>query len=154
MKRLQCGERNDVIVTDLVMSGMTGTELMPLGYRVAVDDLGAGYAGRSCVNLLEPDIVKLDMSLIRNVDVSARKRSLVGSMLRVCQLAALVAAGATLLQGYLFASVAAQGHHGTHRARRSEHAFSRVHRAARRDTRGVSGAVRERDQARCPVSSG
>lgn len=93
--------------------------LRGLGYRIAVDDLGAGYAGLSCVNLLEPDIVKLDMSLIRDIDSLPRKLSLVSSMVRVCQRElgmevvcegvetgperdALLGTGATLLQGYLF----------------------------------------------------
>jgi EAL domain-containing protein (putative c-di-GMP-specific phosphodiesterase class I) len=94
-------------------------ELRKLGYRVAVDDLGAGYAGLSCFNLLEPDVVKLDMSLIRDIDKEPRKRALVESMVRVCmqdlgmqvvcegvetaeERDVLVALGAPLLQGYLF----------------------------------------------------
>src|SRR5262249_46792233 len=39
--------------------------LRSLGYRVAVDDLGAGYAGLTSFAHLRPEIVKLDMSLIR-----------------------------------------------------------------------------------------
>jgi EAL domain-containing protein (putative c-di-GMP-specific phosphodiesterase class I)/CheY-like chemotaxis protein len=94
-------------------------DLRALGYRIAVDDLGAGYAGLSCFNLLEPEIVKLDMSLIRNIDTSDRKRALVEAMVRVCvsdlgievvcegvetigEQEALMALGAPLLQGYLF----------------------------------------------------
>ena len=96
------------------------SELRKLGYRIAVDDLGAGYAGLSCFTALEPDIVKLDMSLIRGLDASPRKRALVKSMIQVCQhdlaiqvvcegvetaaeLGVLAEIGATLLQGYLFA---------------------------------------------------
>jgi len=60
-------------------------ELRKLGYRIAVDDLGAGYAGLACFSSLEPEIVKLDMSLIRDIDTQPRKRALVESMLRVCQ---------------------------------------------------------------------
>ena len=60
-------------------------ELRKLGYRIAVDDLGAGYAGLACFSVLEPDIVKLDMSLIRDIDTQPRKRALVESMIRVCQ---------------------------------------------------------------------
>jgi EAL domain-containing protein (putative c-di-GMP-specific phosphodiesterase class I) len=94
-------------------------ELRALGYRIAVDDLGAGYAGLSCFNVLEPEIVKLDMSLIRHVDSSPRKRALVETMVRVCvrdlgiqvvcegvettaERDALIELGAPLLQGYLF----------------------------------------------------
>ena len=93
--------------------------LRRLGYRIAVDDLGAGYAGLSSFSQLEPDIVKLDMSLIRDINVSNRKSSIVRSMIAVCardlgtrvvcegveteaERDALDSLGATLLQGYLF----------------------------------------------------
>ncbi len=94
--------------------------LRELGFRVALDDLGAGYAGLSSFTLLQPDYVKLDASLVRSIDRSPQKRSIVRAML---QLAAgdlglivisegvetpaerdtLVSLGAHLLQGYLFA---------------------------------------------------
>lgn len=94
-------------------------ELRALGYRIAVDDLGAGYAGLSCFNVLEPEIVKLDMSLIRHIDTSPRKRLLVETMVRVCvrdlrtqvvcegvetpgERDVLLQIGVPLLQGYLF----------------------------------------------------
>lgn len=93
--------------------------LRQLGYRIAVDDLGAGYAGLTSFSELSPDIVKLDMSLIRGVDRDPRKRSLVRSMLTVCmrdlntrvvcegietvaERDALEQLGADLMQGYLF----------------------------------------------------
>ena len=55
-----------------------------LGFRLAVDDLGAGYAGLSSFATLEPEFVKLDMSLIRGVDASPKKRSVVSAMIRLC----------------------------------------------------------------------
>ncbi len=55
--------------------------LRALGFQIAVDDLGAGYAGLSCFTLLGPDVVKLDMSLIRAIHTSSRKRSVVRSMI-------------------------------------------------------------------------
>lgn len=96
------------------------SDLRRLGYRIAIDDLGAGYAGLSCFSVLEPDIVKLDMSLVRDIDTLPRKRALVESMVRVCQndLAmqvvcegvetaaeqeVLLELEVSLLQGYLFA---------------------------------------------------
>lgn len=94
-------------------------QLRALGFRVAVDDLGAGYAGLSSFSQLEPEIVKLDMSLVRGVDSSSSKASLVRSMVQVCtnelgmsvvcegveteaEREALIGLGADLLQGYLF----------------------------------------------------
>ena len=59
--------------------------LRKLGYRIAVDDLGAGYAGLTSFALLEPEIVKLDMSLIRGVDHQPVKRKLITSLATLCK---------------------------------------------------------------------
>jgi EAL domain-containing protein (putative c-di-GMP-specific phosphodiesterase class I)/CheY-like chemotaxis protein len=92
-------------------------KLRDLGYRIAVDDLGAGYAGLTTFAALEPDIVKLDMSLIRNCHVEPVKQKLIRSMTALCgelgiqavaegieteeERAAATAFGCELLQGYL-----------------------------------------------------
>jgi EAL domain-containing protein (putative c-di-GMP-specific phosphodiesterase class I) len=93
--------------------------LRAIGYRIAVDDLGAGYAGLSSFAALEPDVVKADMSLVRGIDSSAVKRKLVAAIAGLAkdlgiQLVAegietpaerdcVVSLGADALQGYLFA---------------------------------------------------
>jgi len=59
--------------------------LRAMGYKIAIDDLGAGYAGLSSFAQLDPDIAKLDMSLVRDIDHSLQKQSIVRSMLEVCQ---------------------------------------------------------------------
>jgi EAL domain-containing protein (putative c-di-GMP-specific phosphodiesterase class I) len=59
--------------------------LRNLGFKLAIDDLGAGYAGLSSFSRLEPDIAKLDMSLVRDIDSSPQKQSIVRSMLAVCR---------------------------------------------------------------------
>jgi PAS domain S-box-containing protein len=51
--------------------------LRACGMRLAVDDTGAGYASFSHVLKLQPDIIKLDRSLISAIDVDAAQRSLV-----------------------------------------------------------------------------
>lgn len=94
------------------------SRLRKLGYRIAIDDLGAGYAGLSGFALLEPDIVKLDLSLIRDLDRALIKRRIVSSMTRLChelglmvvgegvetpeERDAAVELGADYLQGHLF----------------------------------------------------
>ena len=93
--------------------------LREMGFRIAVDDLGAGYAGLTSFAQLEPDVVKLDMSLIRGIDQSPTKQKVVRSMTslsremgmlvvaegvetrRECE--ALIDIGCDLLQGFLFA---------------------------------------------------
>jgi EAL domain-containing protein (putative c-di-GMP-specific phosphodiesterase class I)/CheY-like chemotaxis protein len=93
--------------------------LREIGFRIAVDDLGAGYAGLTSFAMLEPEIVKLDMTLVRDVHQSATKRKLIRSMAELCkdmgmlvvgegvETAAerdcLVELGCDLLQGYFFA---------------------------------------------------
>jgi EAL domain-containing protein (putative c-di-GMP-specific phosphodiesterase class I)/CheY-like chemotaxis protein len=94
-------------------------ELRALGFQIALDDLGAGYAGLTSFTLLEPEFVKLDMSLVRDVDSSATKQKIIRSMVRLCkdlgkqiiaegveslaERAQLIELGCDLLQGYLFA---------------------------------------------------
>lgn len=94
--------------------------LRTLGFRIAIDDLGAGYAGLTSFTQLEPDFAKLDMSLVRGVDQSERKQSVIRAMNTLCkqdlsvqvvtegvETAAerdtLAKLGCDLLQGYLFA---------------------------------------------------
>ena len=95
------------------------TQLRSLGYRIAVDDLGAGYAGLTSFAHLEPEVVKVDMSLIRGLDRSPMKQKLLGSIVALCrdlgieiiaegvetaqERDALIAVGGDLCQGYLFA---------------------------------------------------
>jgi len=54
------------------------------GFRIAIDDLGAGYAGLTSFITLEPDIVKIDMALIRGIDSSEIRQSLVKSIVELC----------------------------------------------------------------------
>jgi EAL domain-containing protein (putative c-di-GMP-specific phosphodiesterase class I) len=89
------------------------------GFRIAIDDLGAGYAGLSSFVALAPEIVKLDMSLVRGVHRSEIRQRLIESMASLCsEMGMRVVAegveaaeesecvrrlGCDLLQGYLFA---------------------------------------------------
>lgn len=50
------------------------------GYRVAVDDMGAGYASLQALASVEPDFLKFDVSLVRDIDRSSIKRSLLESL--------------------------------------------------------------------------
>jgi len=107
-----------------VSSGIHGLpakirQLRDLGFRIALDDLGAGYAGLSSFAMLEPEVVKVDMSLVRGIHQSPTKQKLFRSFASLCQelnteLIAegvesaeerdcLNALGGDLYQGYLFA---------------------------------------------------
>jgi EAL domain-containing protein (putative c-di-GMP-specific phosphodiesterase class I) len=58
--------------------------LRALGFRIALDDLGAGYAGLTSFTQLEPEFVKLDMELIRGIHQNDMKRKIVRSMVELC----------------------------------------------------------------------
>jgi EAL domain-containing protein (putative c-di-GMP-specific phosphodiesterase class I) len=92
--------------------------LKALGFRVAVDDLGAGYAGLTSVAQLEPEVAKIDMSLVRDVHESPTKATLIRSLSEACrdlgmrvvvegvevaeERDTLAIQGCDLMQGYLF----------------------------------------------------
>jgi EAL domain-containing protein (putative c-di-GMP-specific phosphodiesterase class I)/ActR/RegA family two-component response regulator len=93
--------------------------LREMGFRIAVDDLGAGYAGLTSFALLEPEIVKLDMSLVRDADTNRTKQKIIRSVARLArdmgivvvaegvetgaERDTLIELGCDLLQGFLFA---------------------------------------------------
>ena len=54
--------------------------LRDAGMRLAIDDAGAGYASMRHILLLSPDMLKLDMSLIRDIDQDRDKQSLVAAL--------------------------------------------------------------------------
>jgi EAL domain-containing protein (putative c-di-GMP-specific phosphodiesterase class I) len=94
-------------------------ELRERGYRIAVDDLGGGHARMGALGPLDTDFVKLDMSLVRDVDSHPMKQRLVRSITQLCkdhrvmvigegveteaEAKALTELGCDLLQGYFIA---------------------------------------------------
>jgi EAL domain-containing protein (putative c-di-GMP-specific phosphodiesterase class I) len=93
-----------------------------LGFMTALDDFGAGYAGLGLLARLTPDLIKIDMELLRGIDRQPAKQAIVGGVVGIArqlgvqvlaegveteaELALLRAAGITLFQGYLFAKPA------------------------------------------------
>lgn len=90
-----------------------------LGFKTAIDDFGAGYAGLELLSRFQPDVVKMDMALIRGIDQSAVKQAILShsvAMLKeigaqvVCEgvetyaeYTTLATIGVDLMQGYYFA---------------------------------------------------
>jgi EAL domain-containing protein (putative c-di-GMP-specific phosphodiesterase class I) len=50
--------------------------------RIAVDDVGAGYAGLRHILDLQPDVLKLDIGLTRDIDRDPARRALAAAMVR------------------------------------------------------------------------
>jgi len=94
------------------------SRLRELGFRIAIDDLGAGQAGLATLSQLEPEFVKIDISLVRDIDREPSKRAIVSSLIQLChglgkaiiaegvereeQRVVLVDSGCDFLQGFLF----------------------------------------------------
>jgi len=53
------------------------------GFRIALDDVGSGYSSLNLIHLLRPDIVKLDMELIRDVDRDPYKARIAANLLEI-----------------------------------------------------------------------
>lgn len=94
-------------------------QLRALGFRIAVDDLGAGYSGLTTLARVQPEFVKLDASLVRGLESSAVNQLIVTAVLDLSgelgsrvvaeaietpqELGALRKLGVDLMQGYFFA---------------------------------------------------
>lgn len=95
------------------------------GLLTAIDDFGAGYAGLTLLAGFQPDLVKIDMELVRGIDRSRSRQAIVLGLVRMCrdlgiQVIAegietagerdfLRVAGIHLMQGYLFSPPVFQG---------------------------------------------
>ncbi|TPG14647.1 EAL domain-containing protein [Sphingomonas koreensis] len=93
-----------------------------MGFGTALDDFGAGHAGLNLLARFQPDIIKLDMDLVRGLDCSLPRRIIVAAVVRMCdtlgvtviaegietvgELDALRAIGVRYVQGYYFAKPA------------------------------------------------
>lgn len=89
------------------------------GFRTAIDDFGAGYAGLNLLSEYQPDIIKIDMDLIRDIDQHKAKQAIVSGTVMMCKaIGSIVVAegietkgerdylagiGVEYMQGYLFA---------------------------------------------------
>lgn len=90
-----------------------------LGFTVAIDDFGAGFAGLNLLADLTPDVVKIDMKLVRGIEAAPRQQAILRALVGLAgelditliaegvetraELATLHALGVPLAQGYLFA---------------------------------------------------
>lgn len=55
------------------------------GFKTAIDDFGAGYSGLNLLAEFQPDIIKLDMALVRNIDQDPVRQAIVQGILGVCK---------------------------------------------------------------------
>ena len=106
-------------VKDYVAIRKVLREVRKLGYPLALDDVGSGYAGLQTIAEIRPDYLKMDMALIRNLHLDPIRRELIrtvrsfadstGTTLvaegveTVAELETLAGTGVRCAQGFLFA---------------------------------------------------
>lgn len=94
-------------------------EYRKLGIKTAIDDFGAGYAGLNLLARFQPDIVKIDIDLIRDVDTNRTKQIIIENIVSLCEKLGIIplaegvetfderdflaSVGIDLMQGFLFA---------------------------------------------------
>lgn len=98
------------------------TEYRKHGFTTAIDDFGAGHAGLGLLVDFQPDLLKIDMKLLRDVDTSPARQAVVDGIVAIAaklditvlaegieteaEYLMLKAAGIRLFQGYWFAKPA------------------------------------------------
>ncbi len=96
-----------------------------MGFKTAIDDFGAGHAGLGLLTHFQPDIVKLDMDMIRGIDSDSVRRTIVKHTLRMLEELSIVPLcegvetedellvlrdlGVSLVQGYVLAKPKLEG---------------------------------------------
>lgn len=65
------------------------------GFRVALDDFGSGFSSLALLERVRPDIVKIDMGLIRNVDTEPYRASITARIIELARSLGIV----TLAEG-------------------------------------------------------
>jgi EAL domain-containing protein (putative c-di-GMP-specific phosphodiesterase class I) len=94
-------------------------ELRDAGFKIAVDDAGAGYSSLHTIAELRPDFVKIDRSLVRTLQDNGPRRALLSTLTRFAsqvgasviaegcetrdELSAVIECGVTYGQGYVMA---------------------------------------------------
>lgn len=72
------------------------------GFTTAIDDFGAGYSGLTLLADFQPNLVKLDMALIRNIHVDDVRQTIVAGIIDMCRRLGIdiVAEGVEIVEEY------------------------------------------------------
>lgn len=68
------------LITDYERMAGTLRDMRRAGLRLAIDDAGAGYSSLNHILALQPDVIKLDLALIRNIDTDRARQALTAAM--------------------------------------------------------------------------
>jgi EAL domain-containing protein (putative c-di-GMP-specific phosphodiesterase class I) len=85
LKRIVLEITEHISISDYAQLTRVLQPLRKKGLRLAVDDAGAGYASFRHILSLEPDLIKLDISLTRDIDTDRTRRALAAALIRFAQ---------------------------------------------------------------------
>jgi EAL domain-containing protein (putative c-di-GMP-specific phosphodiesterase class I) len=106
-------------VADVAHMTRIFSEYQAQGFTTALDDFGSGHAGLNLLASFVPQILKIDMELVRDIDKNKTKQSIAKGLMQICQdlnitvlaegletqeeVAFYQSLGVRLMQGYYFA---------------------------------------------------
>jgi EAL domain-containing protein (putative c-di-GMP-specific phosphodiesterase class I) len=106
------------VIDDHAAFAQVVNEFRRCGLQLAIDDFGAGYAGLTMLADFQPDLLKLDMTLVRGIESRGPRQAIVRAIMQACvdlgidviaegvetleEYRWFENAGVTLFQGYLF----------------------------------------------------
>jgi EAL domain-containing protein (putative c-di-GMP-specific phosphodiesterase class I) len=106
------------LIRDQLNFARTLNRYRATGLRLVIDDFGAGYSGLNLLADFQPDVIKLDMHLVRDIDSKGPRQAIVRALIQVCDDLGIEfiaegveteaeyrwfkRVGVTLFQGYLF----------------------------------------------------
>ena len=106
------------LIRDLAGFATAINQYRASGIHLAIDDFGAGHSGLNLLADFQPDVIKIDMHLVRNIDARGPRQAIVRAVLQACDDLGIEViaegveteqeyrwfkrAGVRLFQGYLF----------------------------------------------------
>ncbi len=94
---LECATQSGLAPTQLVLEITEGEAIQrpkefsqllnryrAQGVSLAIDDFGAGYSGLNLLAYFQPDLIKLDMHLVRDIDHAGPRQAIARAVLQVC----------------------------------------------------------------------
>ncbi len=106
------------LIGDLARFSASINQYRSSGIHLAIDDFGAGYSGLNMLAEFQPDVIKIDMHLVRDIDSRGPRQAIVRAVIQAClelgidviaegvetdaEYRWFKRAGVKLFQGYLF----------------------------------------------------
>lgn len=106
------------LIRDLAGFSATINQYRASGIHLAIDDFGAGHSGLNLLADFQPDVIKIDIYLVRNIDGNGPRQAIVRAVIQACDDLGIEViaegietepeyrwfkrAGVRLFQGYLF----------------------------------------------------